>query len=87
ARGLSIALKNDLDQVNDLVQYFDWALNEQCFEYSECDMLQPFIRAGKAVFNVEYSLPVADFCPKANSMDFSSMRKNLSLDQTRKACR
>src|SRR5262249_7524684 len=36
ARGLSVGLKNDLGQVQDLLPYFDWALNEQCFEYNEC---------------------------------------------------
>ena len=29
--GLSIGLKNDMDQAADLLAYFDWALNEQCF--------------------------------------------------------
>ena len=31
ARGLTVALKNDLNQIPQLVPYFDWALNEQCF--------------------------------------------------------
>ncbi|CAF3418132.1 unnamed protein product [Rotaria sp. Silwood1] len=43
ARDLSIGLKNDVDQVRDLVSYFDWAINEQCWEYNECNTLQPFI--------------------------------------------
>jgi hypothetical protein len=33
--GLSIALKNDVDQVRELEPYFDYALNEQCFEYAQ----------------------------------------------------
>lgn len=53
-RGLSVGLKNDLDQINELVNYFDFAVNEQCFEYSECDSLLPFINNGKPVFNTEY---------------------------------
>ena len=28
-RGLSIGLKNDMDQISDLLLYFDWALNEE----------------------------------------------------------
>ena len=44
ARDLSIGLKNDVDQVRDLVSHFDWALNEQCYQYNECDTLLPFIR-------------------------------------------
>ena len=35
-RGLSIGLKNDLDQVADLVDHFDFAINEECFQYEEC---------------------------------------------------
>lgn len=79
-RGLSIGLKNDLDQVDDLVDHFDWAINEQCFQYNECDLLLPFIRAGKAVFNVEYDKKAQSFCPKANAMGFSSLQKKLNLD-------
>jgi len=52
ARGLSVGLKNDLDQVPDLVGVFDWALNEQCFQFNECALLAPFINAGKAVFEL-----------------------------------
>jgi hypothetical protein len=44
ARNLSIALKNDVDQVNDLVSHFDFSVNEQCYYYNECDTLLPFIR-------------------------------------------
>ncbi len=47
-------LKNDLGQVRDLLPYFDAALNEQCFQYDECNRLRPFMSAGKAVFTVEY---------------------------------
>lgn len=87
ARGLSVGLKNDLDQVYDLMPYFDWALNEECFTYQECEMLSPFVAAGKAVFGVEYSLDPADFCPQANAMDFDFMAKKLELDAWRIACR
>ena len=86
ARNLSVALKNDIDQVADLVGQFDWALNEQCFEYDECNALQPFIQAHKPVFNVEYNLATTSFCPQAKTLGFSSMRKHLSLDAYRVPC-
>jgi len=54
-RGLFVALKNDLDQVGELEPFFDLALNEQCHEYEECELLTPFVDAGKAVFNAEYA--------------------------------
>ena len=56
SRGLSIALKNDLTQVVALEPYFDFAVNEECNFYNECDQLLPFIKSGKPVLNVEYSL-------------------------------
>jgi hypothetical protein len=86
-RGLSIGLKNDLDQVQQLLPIFDWALDEQCFQYHECNSLLPFIQAGKAVFNVEYNLDTSQFCPQANTMNFSSLKKHLQLDAYRVACR
>jgi hypothetical protein len=87
ARGLSVALKNDLEQVPDLLAYFDFALDEQCFQYHECGLLAPFTGAGKAVMQVEYSLPPSRFCPQANRMNFNSMKKHLSLDAWRRPCR
>lgn len=54
ARGLAIALKNDLDQIEELLPYFDFAINESCHQYRECDQLMPFIASGKPVFNAEY---------------------------------
>ena len=85
-RGLSIGLKNDLDQIPELLPYFDWALNEQCFEYDECETLLPFIEAGKAVFGVEYEGEPADFCPQANTYQFSWLLKDWDLGPERVDC-
>ena len=86
ARGLAIGLKNDLDQVPDLVDVFDFAVDEQCFQYEECDRLEPFVRAGKAVFTAEYALDPAEFCPAARAAGFSSIRKHENLDAWRQPC-
>lgn len=53
-RGLAVGLKNDLGHIPELVDYFDFAVNEQCYEYEECDAYQPFITKQKPVFNAEY---------------------------------
>ncbi len=53
-RGLSVGLKNDLDQIDALIAYYDFAVNEQCHEFDECQVYDAFIDAGKAVFNAEY---------------------------------
>ncbi|MBZ5719011.1 MAG: endo alpha-1,4 polygalactosaminidase [Acidobacteriia bacterium] len=87
ARGLAVALKNDLEQVPDLLSSFDFALDEQCFQYNECNLLLPFISANKAVFEVEYKMNTNKFCPSANAMNFNSMKKHLSLDAYRVPCR
>jgi endo-alpha-1,4-polygalactosaminidase (GH114 family) len=79
-RGLSVGLKNDLDQVSSLVGSFDWALNEQCNEYSECSYLRPFVTAGKAVFGVEYTGSASSFCPSMVTSQFSWLLKDLDLD-------
>jgi hypothetical protein len=85
-RSMSIGLKNDLDQVPQLVNDFQFAIDEQCFQYQECDQLLPFVRAGKAVFEVEYQLGNDQFCGQAAAMGFSSMRKNVALDAPRWPC-
>ena len=84
ARGLSIALKNDLDQVAALEPDFDFALNEQCFQYDECDRLRPFVAAGKAVFVAEYER--SDFCARARAAGYMAMLKRLELDALREPC-
>lgn len=85
-RGLSVGLKNDLPQIPELVDDFDFAVNEECAQYGECDRLRPFIEAGKAVFHAEYALPPSAFCPQARRLGLSSMRKNLRLDAWRRPC-
>ena len=74
--GLSIGLKNDLDQISDLLSSFDFAINEECFLNDECDSLQPFIKSGKAVFNTEYSGYFQSNCLQAKSWMFSSKYDN-----------
>lgn len=86
-RNLAVALKNDLDQIAELVDYFDFSVNEQCHEFDECDALQPFIDAGKPVFNAEYADPCvgdanarADLCEDALGRSFRTLVLPLVLD-------
>ncbi|MFF8605073.1 endo alpha-1,4 polygalactosaminidase [Streptomyces sp. NPDC015346] len=85
-RGLAVGLKNNLDQIPQLVDDFDFAVNEQCAQYDECELLTPFVRADKAVFHVEYELDVREFCPRARKLGLSSMRKKYELDAWRVPC-
>jgi hypothetical protein len=78
-KGLSVALKNDVEQVSDLAPYFDYAVNEQCFEFTECDQYAPFVNQGKAVFNVEYNAQPSAFCAPAITAKLSAIAKALAL--------
>ncbi|MGV9255088.1 endo alpha-1,4 polygalactosaminidase [Streptomyces sp. NPDC003697] len=85
-RGLSVGLKNDLGQIPQLVGEFDFAVDEQCAQYGECDALRPFVAAGKAVFHVEYELPTSRFCPVSRRLGLSSLLKRYDLGAWRRAC-
>jgi hypothetical protein len=89
ARKLSVGLKNDLGQIPALVGSFDWALDEQCMEFDECDELLPFIKAQKPVFHVEYGdESMRDgVCASANRRNFDTLIKHLALDAFRITCR
>ena len=81
--GLTVALKNDVEQVPDLAPYFDYAVNEQCQQYNECDGYTTyFINANKAVFQVEYKLSQAKFCAKANAGNRNAITKTFDLFDT-----
>ena len=54
SRGLAIALKNAVDLLSQLEPDFDFAINEQCNQYSECGGYSVFTSKGKPVFNAEY---------------------------------
>jgi hypothetical protein len=76
-RGLTVALKNDLDQVLDLLDYFDLSVNEQCHEFDECSLLEPFVTAGKPVFNAEYDNRFVSDANQRDQMCSSARARNL----------
>jgi hypothetical protein len=86
ARGMAIALKNDINQIVDLEPDFDCEVSEQCFQYMECTMMMPFLHAGKAVFEAEYQLDPSTYCPMAVQLHISAIRKHPNLDSYRVGC-
>jgi hypothetical protein len=84
--GLAVGLKNDLNQLANLVNWYDFALNEQCFQYNECSLYSAFTDVDKPVYGVEYSGDPAVFCPKANNMKLSFSKKKLDLQVYRVGC-
>ena len=89
SRGLAVGLKNDLDQIPQLVDLYDFAVNEQCHEFDECDALTPFIAAGKPVFNAEYlsryrtdTVAREELCADAQSRSFQTLVLPEDLDDS-----
>ncbi|CAM9597966.1 unnamed protein product [Laminaria digitata] len=73
---MKVALKNSVEVVGDLVDFFDFAVNESCNVYNECDVYtNTFLAQGKPVFNVEY----ADnrlMCDYTNALGMDTIIKN-----------
>lgn len=89
ARGLSIGLKNDAEQIADLLPYFDWALTESCFEQGWCEQMAPFIEARKAVIDTEYSatdVEMTEICKAADSQQIYVILKDRDLTAYRLTC-
>jgi hypothetical protein len=89
ARGLAVGLKNDVDQIPDLVAGFDFAINEQCHEFDECDAYAAFTSGGKAVFNAEYlqadvtdGVARAKLCSAARAANLRTLVLPLQLDDS-----
>jgi hypothetical protein len=89
ARGLGVGLKNDVDQLTELVGDFDWALNEECVANDECaGYADTFIAAGKAVLHAEYvaSSELASVCAMTRPLQLSTIVKDQLLGAERWAC-
>ncbi|MEZ5382525.1 MAG: endo alpha-1,4 polygalactosaminidase [Microthrixaceae bacterium] len=95
-RGLGIGLKNTLGLVDELADTFDFAVNEQCHDFDECDALQPFRARSKPVLNAEYVEPNtaaaaeaarARVCAQATAAGTTTLILPLELDDSfRVAC-
>ena len=88
---LLVGLKNDLDQVCKLVEYFDFAVNEQCFQFNECGVYSLFTDRNKPVFNAEYPeedislIDVANqdsLCQMARAINIRTLIMPLDLDDS-----
>ena len=88
SRNLAVALKNDVDQLTALEPSFDFAINEQCHEYSECGGYTVFTSKNKAVFNAEYASKYVNntggarttMCAAAKAANLRTLVLPLALD-------
>ncbi|TGK07045.1 endo alpha-1,4 polygalactosaminidase [Leptospira semungkisensis] len=89
SRGMSVGLKNDPDQISDLISHFDWAITESCYADGWCSEEAAFPSKGSAVFQIEYTengTNKSDFCPQSSSLRLSGFLKHQSLDAYRDPC-
>ncbi len=85
-RGLGIGLKNNLAQIPELVVDYDWAVNESCYKYAECNQLSSFIAQGKPVLHIEYEFPTYTFCSYTRSLGLYSQLKDRMLGEWQQNC-
>jgi Glycoside-hydrolase family GH114 len=88
-RGLAIAMKNGPEQVEDLVDLYDFAITEDCFEWNWCGEVSPFVSQNKAVLAAEYTdtgAKLSRFYPKAESLRFDAILKKRNLGAWRRSC-
>ncbi len=86
--GLLVALKNDPAQIPQLLPYFDFGVDEQCYQNGgDCRGLERFVTAGEPGFDIEYLPPASKFCPQASRQDINALLKHYALDAWRVACR
>ncbi len=88
-RGLSIGLKNVPELLPDVISDFDWALVEDCFAQGWCWEMSPFVKAGKAVFSVEYTdnrIDFTKFCTRMKQLKFSPLLKRRELTPWSRRC-
>jgi hypothetical protein len=69
-RGLAVGLKDDRDQIVDLVGDFDFTVSERCAETADCALLLPFMQADKAVFRTEFTNTLTNLCRELEGVTY-----------------
>ncbi|ORY19891.1 glycoside hydrolase superfamily [Clohesyomyces aquaticus] len=86
SHNMAIGLKNAVDMIPDVIDVVQFAVNEQCHQYSgECAKYKRFTDANKAVFNIEYG---GDHCDSPSGVKLSTLIKpeDQSLNTLGGAC-
>jgi len=84
-RGIAAGLKNSVGLLKDLVDKFDFAINEQCSDYNECKAYTVFLDQNKPVFTALYGLEtnktfMSKVCSAVGTLDLSVIIKDPSQD-------
>lgn len=69
--GMMTGLKNAGAIIDDVIDYVQFSVNEQCVQYDECSDFTAFPDAGKPVFHIEY--PAGDGDTQTTSFNTSTV--------------
>lgn len=87
--GLEIGQKNVPKLTADLVGQMDFIITESCYQDRWCNVVLPYIKTGKPVFNAEYSdTPInwANACKYAKKSGISMILKDRDLTADLQTC-
>ncbi|MHA7772848.1 endo alpha-1,4 polygalactosaminidase [Roseibium sp. M-1] len=87
--GLKIGQKNVPDLTADLIDHMDFAVTEGCYQDRWCDDMSAYIRAGKPVFDAEYTDRPIDFseaCATAQAQKIAMILKDRDLTAPVRFC-
>ena len=85
SHGLAAGLKNALELLPESTAKVDFAVNEECLQYDECDAYADFLATGRAVFHIEYEGSPSTVCPHVPS-GFSTVIGRLDLADSTLPC-
>lgn len=71
-------LKNAGAIIDDVIDYVQFSVNEQCQQYDECDAFTAFPNASKPVFHIEY--PAGDGDTQTKSFNTNTISKYCNID-------
>eukprot|EP00752_Nemacystus_decipiens_P018377 g16486.t1 len=87
ARGMGVAMKNNNEAAAFHVQDFDMVVVEECWIFGFCNNYWPWIKAKKPVLNTEYFTARCMYCPQAELMGMSTIKKVPDLTSCRVDCK
>lgn len=87
--GLKIGQKNVPDLTPDLIGHMDFAVTESCYQDRWCDDMGAYVRAGKPVFDAEYTdrpIDLFEACEAARQHKIAMILKDRDLTASVRTC-
>lgn len=76
--GMMTGLKNAGAIIDDVIDYVQFSVNEQCQQYDECEEFTAFPNASKPVFHIEY--PAGDGDTQLKTFSTNTISKYCNID-------